>query len=357
MFDPFGGIKAVIKTLLGLVILGAIVWGVLWFFKVDPAQLIARALAQAIPGLSFTPPTLPDPPSIGSTPTPVVEAQGTAEALRGAEIPPTEFSYVKVGDLDGLKGYLQSQVMTWTSISQNVLSADLVGVGTASLSNKSIAGDTRTVTWTAVYKGLLVEGLTADFNIPIVVLDNWVEVTRTASITQTNLTLVGMQATAYVTHTGQICITSISDWPDSPVNHGDPDPSITAPTTPSGEDWAFFLDPTNHASYSLWTDEVTSGWFPPGPVSFDDLMYIKSSAEKVARLEGTVNNPLLDSLALDVAASATSGDYFKTMIQPLYTPERAVMYQISGWVVNIVLTEKRDPTDNRMARCKGPLVP
>jgi len=337
------------KNLTGWVVLGLIILAAGWFFWPTISQVISQITRPSI--------AIPSPSIIiggGDTPTPVLEAQATAMVNRNLPVPTEEFAFIKANNLEGLQRYLDAKAQNWASVSQNVWSTDIAGVAPWSLINSSLGG-TRTITWTAVWKGDAIGGLSAEFGLPTIILDEngWVEVSRTQSATQANLTNVEMQTTATVTFTGKVCVTSVEHWDFTPVHYGD----YTQPEdgaslhTPSGDEWAYMLDPVNHHSYSLWTGESTTGLFPPN-VSLDDHLYVKQMAEGSAKVIAHDNGKIEKLMALVETAVKPNGQFYTDQIMVNFSPEIASLYRVRGFNVIVNLTRL---TDNlgRILRCDG----
>lgn len=332
------------KNFSGLVVILLLVGAAAWFFW------------PTVEGV-LTPPTFPrvappviSLPSFGVTPTPVLDAQATAQADRAVPVPTQEFAFIRANDLVGLQKYLDGKAQNWSSVSQNVWTIDIAGVAPWSLTN-SILGGTRTITWTAVWKGNAVGGLNSQFGLPTVVLnDDWVEVQRTQSITQTNLTLVEMQTTATVTFTGQSCITGVEHWDFTPIHTGEQN-SAPILHNPGAEEWAVVLDPLNHRSYSIWTGESTTGLFPPN-VTLDDHLYIRHMAEGTAKVIAHENSRLEELMGLVEASAQPGGKFYTDQISPNFSSEIASLYRVRGFTIVVNLTRATDSL-GRILRCDG----
>lgn len=332
------------NNLSGLLVIGLLLAFVGWFFW------------PTIEGI-LTPPTLPRVappvvsfPNLGASPTPVLNAQATAQAGRAVPVPTQEYAFIKANDLVGLQKYLDGKAQNWSSVSQNVWTMDIAGVAPWSLTNSALGG-THAITWTAVWKGNATGGLNSQFGLPTVTLnDDWVEVQRTQSITQTNLTLVEMQTTATVTFTGKTCVTGVEHWDFTPIHTGEPN-SAPILQNPGAQEWAVVLDPLNHRSYSIWTGESTTGLFPPR-ISLDDHLYVRQMAEGTAKVIAHENARLEQLLGLVETSAQPGGRFYTDQILPNFSEEIASLYRVRGFTIVVNLTRLTDGL-GRTLRCDG----
>jgi len=295
-------------------------------------------------------------PQFGATATPVLDAEATAQAQRGQPIPTQELAFIRDGDLPGLQHLFDVNAHFWDSISQNVATRDIAGVAEwpAKVTTTWLGAEvgSHVITYTSVWKGDAIGGLTAAFGVPSVSLDEngWTEVQRTQSITQTNLTLVESWTTATVTYTGQTCVASVEHWDPSPIHYGEITIDSTVHHDPTAYEWEFMLDPVNHNSYAIWTGDLITGI--GADIRNEDHRSAMDMAEKTSKVIALQDDKMV-KLIEQVEASVNPGGYFYNhQILPIYTPELANQYRVLAFVIDINLTRLTGP-DGRILRCDG----
>lgn len=320
----------------------------------------------------MTPPQLPlpdvKPPVITNplaTPTEVVQAAATAAAQNGIPVPPDEYAYIRVGDLTGLQNYLNDQARDWTYIAQGVHVQQIAGVGQWSTTwNRLGAFDiilgSRTITYTSVWKGEVLGGLDSSFAVPTITLGEDYEALGepTRSLTQTNLLIQEMGATATVAFTGSVCAVSVTHYDPSPINWGEL--GTTYQANPNFDVNALVLqNPQERVSYDLWTGESTTGWAPEQIVSEHD--YTRQMAAKqgkvvallqVMNLDETGGNDLTRAVTTSVMPG---GDFYESQIEPLFSQELAQLFRVKGFTISVNLTPKTDEAGH-LIMCDGTVI-
>ncbi|HCQ31056.1 TPA: hypothetical protein DIU27_01565 [Candidatus Collierbacteria bacterium] len=317
-FDRF--LNSVLKVILiFLIILGG--FGVYWLFRES-----LKSAQPRIPGSEDN--------------QRVLNASTTQMSEAGNPIPEQEYLYLYVRDISGLQAYLDTQAKNWLNLSLNIHSRDISGVATSSEKVESVpcgwgntAGDLlcryALIEYTAVYKGVLTGGTQAEFILhPVVTLgDDWTETSRTPKGDKIEITYI---ATATVTFSGQMCITSVEENTPSSILDGETPPSDDSYTIKS-------LDERR-----LWPD--LGPWIFPTGINEE---YLRLDAYKKAKTIALWPKNIEDLYSL-IELDMRSGGSFYEAIKSFYTPELAKMYNVKDFIV--VMSPTRG--DSRV-RCDG----
>lgn len=279
------------------------------------------------------------PTSPSSLPIPDVYATQLSEG--GNPIPTVELAYIRVGNISGLQTYMDSQAKNWLNISTNIHSQDIYGAGQSSITIQNKACDLTwplselcryaTVEYTAIYKGIMTGGTKADFVLhPTVTLgDDWTEIDR---IQEGNKITITQAATATVTFSGEICVTSIEESTPTSVEYGQYPPLDNSYTIKTKDErllpdigpWVYDLDVNEEF---LRID------------SYKKAKDIALLPEKVSALYSWIE------------ADMRPGGQFYEAVKSFYTPELAQLYSLKGWI--IVMNPSRG---NPLVRCDGTYV-
>ncbi|KKT29283.1 MAG: hypothetical protein UW16_C0031G0005 [Microgenomates group bacterium GW2011_GWC1_44_10] len=279
-----------------------------------------------------------------STPSPnIFEQSATRIAEAGNPIPTQEYVYLRLGDIPGLQAYLNSQAQNWLNMSLNIHSLDIFGVASSSERVEGTpcgwgnsAGDLlcryAIIEYTAVYKGVMTGGTQAEFILhPVVTMgEDWTEVN---SVIEGNKTTISYQATATITFSGEMCITSVEENTPSSVLDGEVPPTDKSYTIKT-------LDERR-----LWPD--LGPWIFPTDINED---YLRLDAYKKAKdiaLWPQNVNYLYDLIEADMKPSGA----FYEKVKSFYTPELAQMYHVKGFLI-VMNPTRGDP----LVRCDGSYV-
>lgn len=277
-----------------------------------------------------------------NTPRPSIIGQAATQmAEAGNPVPTQEYVYLRLGDLPGLQAYLDSQAQNWLNLSLNIHSLDIFGVAASSERVESspcswgnAAGDLlcryALIEYTAVYKGVMTGGTQAEFSLhPVVTLgEDWTEVD--SPLIEGNKTTIFYEATAIITFSGQMCVTSIEENTPSSVLDGE-----TPPT-----DKSYIIKTLDERR--LWPD--LGPWIFPTGINEDYLrLDAYKKAKTIALWPQNVN--YLYSL---IEADMKPGGAFYEIVKSFYTPELAQMYRVKGFLI-VMNPTRGDP----LVRCDG----
>lgn len=289
----------------------------------------------------------PQPTTTGNenTPSPnIFEQAATQMAEAGNPIPTQEYFYLHLGDIPGLQAYLNSQAQNWLNLSLNIHSLDIFGVATSSeriegspCGWENSAGDLlcryAIVEYTAVYKGVMTGGTQAEFILhPVVTLgEDWSEVD--SPIIDGNKTTISYEATAIITFTGQMCVTSVEENTPSSVLDGETPPTDKSYTIKT-------LDERR-----LWPD--LGPWIFPTGINED---YLRLDAYKKAKTIALWPQNVNYLYGL-IEADMKPGGSFYEAVKSFYTPELAKTYSVKGFII-VMNPIRGDP----LVRCDGSYV-
>ncbi len=277
-----------------------------------------------------------NPPPKDSMDVPDISATQLSEG--GNTVPEPELVYIKVGDLAGLQTYMDSQAKNWLNISTNIHSQDVFGAASSSVTIQNNACDAvwplnklcryASIEYTAIYKGVMTGGTQANFVLhPSVTLgDDWTETKRELVNGKMEVTFM---ATATVTFSGNMCVTSVEENTPTSVETGQAAPQDNSYTIKTKDER--LLPDIGPWVYDLEVNE--------------EALRIDSykKAKTIALLPDKVN-----TLYSYIEADMMPGGEFYEAVKAFYTPELAQIYRVKGW--NIVMSPTRgDP----LVRCDG----
>lgn len=285
-------------------------------------------------------------------------ASATQMADAGEAIPEVETVFIQNKDLSGLIKYLNGQAKNWVNMSFNIHSGNVYGVGRTMETVKSEACNLSesalnllcriaSIEYTSVYKGVVTAGTDSDFILkPVITLKNdWSEISR---VQKDNKIVVTEGATALVTYTGRICVTSVEE--------NTPSETHQAPETGTPDPYRVDQAPQGDTSYTIKTADERRYWPDFGPSIWptginDDFLRIDSYKQaKTMALKPETIKTLYSFVASDMlpGKDGKPGGKFYEAIKALYTPELAKMFGVKGFEIVFNAT----PADF-ITRCDG----